>query len=86
MSKAVYELCDEGRPLPAILRHLERIGELHEAADVQTTLASLVEARVMLHADDRYLSLAIPMDEPARGFMDNFVATLTSPQPDLGSD
>jgi len=31
-----------------------------------------------LHADDRYLSLAIPMDEPARGIIDSFVAALTT--------
>jgi hypothetical protein len=90
MARAVYEYCDEARPLPAILRHLEQLGKPYtaqaDAVSVQAVLASLVEAQVMLHADDRYLSLAIPMNEPALGFMDNFVAELTSPQPDPGSD
>ncbi len=86
MTKAIYDYCDEGRSLPAILRHLERIGESYKAADVQSVLDSLVEVRVMLHADERYLSLAISMDEHAKGFIDSFVTALTLPQPDPGSD
>jgi len=78
MAKAVYDYCDEGQTLPAVLRHLKQIGEPHEAADVLVMLNALVEVRAMLHADDRYLSLAIPMDEPARGFIDSFVAALTT--------
>ena len=77
MEKVVYDYCDAGQTFPNILRHLEQIGEPSEAADVQPTLDTLVEARMMLHADDRYLSLAIPMDEPAQGFIDNFVSALT---------
>jgi hypothetical protein len=87
MAKAVYEHCDEGQPLPAILRHLDQLGKPQaDPASVQSVLDSLVEARVMLHADDRYLSLAVPKDEPAREFIDSFVSTLTLPQSDLGSD
>ena len=73
MEKVVYDYCDAGQTFPNILRHLEQIGEPCEAADVQSALDTLVEARMMLHADDRYLSLAIPMDERRLRFIDNFV-------------
>ncbi|MBL7161164.1 MAG: RiPP maturation radical SAM C-methyltransferase [Anaerolineales bacterium] len=82
LAKAIYEYCDEGRTLQAILHHLKQIGEPYETEDVQTILDSIVEARVMLYTDDRYLSLAIPMYEPARGFIDSFVSALTLPQND----
>lgn len=89
VAKTVYDYCDKGRSLPAILRHLEQLEEpstTHvDAPGVQSLLASLVETRVMLYADDRYLSLAIPMDESKEGYINKFTTALTAPQPDVES-
>jgi ribosomal peptide maturation radical SAM protein 1 len=82
--KVIYEFCDEARTFSAIIRHLAQLGVLPahpdgvepteiDAEEVQDYLDWLVERRLMLHADDRYLSLAIPMDVPARAFIDLFV-------------
>jgi ribosomal peptide maturation radical SAM protein 1 len=85
MSKVIYEFCDEGRNLGEILRHLQNF-ELSfsssiEAFQVKTILDEFVEARLMLFADDHYLSLAIPMQEEAEDFIERFVAAVQSYQP-----
>lgn len=85
MAKAIYEFCDQGRTLPAILHHLEDLGEPYafqaETTLILSTLELLVEARVMMYADERYLSLAIPIDEAAHGFIERFVAVVDGEAP-----
>jgi ribosomal peptide maturation radical SAM protein 1 len=78
IAKAIYTYCDEGQTLAAIIRHFQShpeydLIEVNPTA-VQSLLDSLVEARVMLYTDDRYLSLAISIDEPARDFIDSFIS------------
>jgi ribosomal peptide maturation radical SAM protein 1 len=78
IAKAIYTYCDEGQTLSAIIYHLQNHLEydLSEANPtvVRSLLDTLVEARVMLYADERYLSLAISIDEPARDFINSFVS------------
>ena len=78
-AKIIYEYCDEGRTLSSILRHLNRRddlpGEQIKLDTVEAVLKPLVDAQVMLHVDDRYLSLAIPMDVPIQEFVDSYFAS-----------
>ena len=87
MAKAIYEYCDEGRTLASILRHLKERGVLLEAQtepnEMDAILKSLVDARLMLHVDDRYLSLAIPMSEHKMAFVDRFISSLSPVQEKL---
>lgn len=83
VAKAIYEFCDVGQTFPTILRHLNSLGEpissQTNSADLLALLASLVEARLMLHADDRYLSLALPIGGRSLEFIEYFSASLSSP-------
>jgi ribosomal peptide maturation radical SAM protein 1 len=79
-SKAVYEYCEEGRTFSAILKYIQGRKDLcspNLAQDLSDELKVLldwmVEKRLMLFCDDRYLSLALSMDEPAQGFIDLFL-------------
>jgi ribosomal peptide maturation radical SAM protein 1 len=90
LTRAIYEFCDEGQTFPTILRFAAQAAESGDSfgtgsinqEQIQAILDELVEARVMLHADDRYLSLAIPLDENADRFIDNFVNVLLASQPE----
>jgi len=55
LRRGVYERCDRARGLPGIMKEL---GAGQSESDVEATLQSLVEDRLMLHLNDRYLSLA----------------------------
>lgn len=80
IARIIYEYCDQGRTLPVILHYLKDLREHPPSRDereVQKLLTSLVEKRVMLHVDDRYLSLAIPMQDRAQEFIEHFIASIT---------
>jgi hypothetical protein len=55
----------------------DEFSSFQDEREVQKLLTSLVEKRVMLHVDDRYLSLAIPMQDRAQEFIEHFVASIT---------
>lgn len=76
VEKEIYTFCDEGKPLAIIMRHLDEIGETQDEDFVVRLLNEWIEARVMLHVDDRYLSLAISLDEQAHQYLDKFVNVL----------
>lgn len=80
-AKVIYEYCDQGRTLPSIMQHLIKKKEAFTSStdrnSVMKLLDSWIQARVMVQADNRYLSLAIPLSEPAQGFIDSFVAELS---------
>ena len=89
--KAIYEYCDEARTLASIIQYLESdkavltgLGEmLFETEDVRNFLGWAVINQLMLERDDRYLSLALPMDEQAGSFLNLFVElfeTASEPQ------
>jgi len=62
LQRAVYLFCDTGRSLRAIMASLGATGSDGPALDepaVGKLLAEWVDARIMLRADDRYLSLAL---------------------------
>jgi ribosomal peptide maturation radical SAM protein 1 len=81
IAKAIYEFCDEGQTLQSILRYLQTLGEPIQSeadpASVQSLLASLEASRILLHVDDRYLSLAIPIRGRARQSIEEFVASIS---------
>jgi hypothetical protein len=74
--KAIYELCDEGQPLPTILEFLKQKASPITLPELQTFLNEMVERRLMLFADRRYISLAIPMDERVDKFIADFEKAL----------
>jgi ribosomal peptide maturation radical SAM protein 1 len=84
MVRVIYEFCDEGRNLPEILKYLQSIESYSSGVnvqEVQAILDELVDARLMLFRDSHYLSLAIPLEEEAERFIDQFVASIQSHQP-----
>ena len=84
IEKAIYEFCDQGQTFSSILNHLKGLGEPYltqaDEATVNSTLETLVEARVMLLVDNRYISLAVPMDDIAGDFLDSFVGIFNTQQ------
>ena len=79
VAKVVYEFCDEGKTLSSILNYLRGQGDpalsQAEPTTVQSILASLIEARLMLFVDNRYLSLAIPITGLALEFVESLAAS-----------
>jgi ribosomal peptide maturation radical SAM protein 1 len=76
-AREIYEFCDEGKPLAVILRHLEELGKSQPQETVLALLDEWVESGLMLDADNRYLSLAISMDDRAHSFIDDFINVLS---------
>lgn len=83
VEKAIYEFCDQGQTLASILRFLQgqgdAYGSLLDSTGLHSVLDWLVDKRVMVLADDHYLSLAIPIDDQAQAFINNFVSTIEKP-------
>src|SRR5262249_27504112 len=61
--RAVYLFCDQNQPLSPI-QAMARPLDLSDT-ETSTLLQRLVDTRLMATADGRYLSLAIPMSQPA---------------------
>jgi len=61
VERAIYRFCDTGRTLPEIVAHVAATlgaSDANESA-IGARLAAWVAARLMVHLDDRYLSLAL---------------------------
>jgi len=81
LAKRLYQLCDEGHTVPALLRTLANTPSDSDAgiSDVsreqtRVILDDLVDKGLMIRDGERYLSLATPIDEPAQVFLDHFVS------------
>jgi ribosomal peptide maturation radical SAM protein 1 len=61
VERAVYSFCDIGRTLSEIMDHLKTLfpSEPVEASRLQPILDHWIASRIAVHADDRYLSLAL---------------------------
>ena len=55
MRRSVYEFCDKASTAAQIRSALGSVSD----SEVESILASFVQARLMLHRDGRYLSLAV---------------------------
>ena len=80
MERAVYEFCDSGQTSASIVLHLQTLGEPYRSqanpATVEALLESFVESRLMVRADDRFINLAIPLDDQAQAYIEGFVASI----------
>jgi hypothetical protein len=63
VQRAVYEACDSARTLAEIDSSLAAQGWTESVTPI---LADLVDARLVLHEDDRYLGLAVPAEYQLR--------------------
>jgi len=92
LEKEVYEFCEEGRSLAAIQRHLASNPATQEISEgeLASRLEKLVAWRLMLgpsspgFSDNRYLSLAVPIDEQADALASSLFASLFSLEQDGG--
>jgi ribosomal peptide maturation radical SAM protein 1 len=80
VGKVIFEFCQEGRTFSAILKYIQEREDLWSSnlakgqiAEVRELLDWMVESRLMLFYDDRYLSLALEMDGPGQAFIDLFL-------------
>ena len=86
LEKEIYEFCEEGRSLAAIQRRLasREAGEAIGEEELLPILEKLVSWGLMLgpsspgFSDDRYLSLAVPIDEQADALAASLFASLFS--------
>lgn len=85
VAKTVYDYCDAGHTFKSILRHLDHMNMQTNPEEVKEILDSLVERSLMLHCDDRYLSLALFMDDQAYNFIDQFVSMIENHHPGVKS-
>jgi ribosomal peptide maturation radical SAM protein 1 len=86
MTKAIYDFCDRGQTFASILSYLEESEAPYSSqvnpTSVQAELDALIEKRYMLFIDNRYLSLAVPMEYIASDFFDNFLASVNKNEPE----
>jgi hypothetical protein len=68
--KVVYELCEEGQSEGTIVRAMKEEGVGEE--EVKGMLKELVEKRVMVEVDGKYLSVALEMSEEGERFIEEF--------------
>jgi ribosomal peptide maturation radical SAM protein 1 len=80
LRRAVYEYCDRARTPAGIEAYLATLCTADTGdADLDTVLDELLEAKLILHEDGRYLSLAVAGDYQLRFLMRRFVQGLPSP-------
>jgi len=83
ISKVVYEFCDEGQTIASIVLHLQSLDESYRSqanpSTVEALLEPLLESHLMLRVDDRYLNLAVPLDDQAQAYIEDFVASIEKP-------
>jgi hypothetical protein len=61
---AVYQYCDEARPIHSLQKYLQDLGFEENIGELRRLLDHWIANRIMISEGDRYLSLAIPADDP----------------------